>query len=424
MIGSPGQANYAAANTFLDALAAHRRAQGLPARLDRLGAWAASGMTGRAAGRSRRAWPRMRQRLGLAPLRRAGPGPVRRRPRCRAAAGPGSARHAVLRSGQQADAAGGARAGRRLRAERRPRLACGAPCGRPEAERERPLLDLVRGHVAAVLGHLGGRGRAGTAFQDLGFDSLAAVELRNRLVTATGLRLPATLVFDYPTPRLAGGAPADLASGRQALPSVARRCDRRRRADRDRRHGLPLPRRGRSPEELGSWSRGGGDAISGFPEDRGWDLDGSTTPTPTGRAPAMSARGASSTTRPSFDADFFGISPREALMDPQQRLLLETCWEPWSAPGIDPALPARQRHRCLRRGHVPGLRDRREPSGLGATYGYAAASSPGGSPTPSDSRAPRSPSTPPAAPRWSPCTWPARRCAGGSASSRWPAASP
>jgi NADPH:quinone reductase-like Zn-dependent oxidoreductase/acyl carrier protein len=202
-LGGPGQGNYAAANSFLDALATNRRARGLAGTSMAWGLWEqTSGMTSALSesDRSRLARSGMgvlsdEEGLGLfdlvvdahEALMVAMPLDLRAlRAQARMGVLPavlgGLVRMPAPRASEH-----GASLARRLAAA-------------PEDEREGLVLELVRAHVAAVLGHASPETiDSQSAFKDLGFDSLAAVELRNRLNMATGLRLSATLVFDYPT---------------------------------------------------------------------------------------------------------------------------------------------------------------------------------------------------------------------------------
>ncbi|MCQ8195559.1 SDR family NAD(P)-dependent oxidoreductase, partial [Streptomyces sp. RCU064] len=405
VLGSAGQANYAAANTFLDGLAQRRRAMGLPGVSLAWGMWAErSGMTGHLAEADLSRMTRgglvpfsseeglrlfdtsgrlaegvvvpARLDLGhLAATADATPVPplltglVRRSvPQRRASAqeGPGSQ---------------GASLARRL-------------SGLGQGERQRMLLRLVQEHAATVLGH-GSASAVDTdrGFLELGFDSLTAVELRNRLNAATGLRLPATLIFDYPTPAaLAGHLGAEIVPvAADESPDVAAELDRLettllgtdtsaddavRALVADQVKGPPsrdhlrrvtadlhqarqrlrdvesaarepiaivgmscrFPGGVRSPEEFWRLLSGGEDAITAFPDDRGWDVGALYDADPDRPGTSYAREGGFLYDIGDFDADFFGISPREALaMDPQQRLLLETSWEAIERAGIDPA---------------------------------------------------------------------------------------
>ena len=214
----------------------------------------------------------------------------------------------------------------------------------PEGEREAVALEFIRTQIATVFGHDSPQAIAPQqAFKDMGFDSLAAVELRNRLAAATGMRLPATLVFDYPTPTAlashllaeatASGAAKPLAiratASEEPIAIIAMACR--------------YPGGVSSPEDLWRLLEAGEDGISQFPTDRGWDLERLYDPDPDTPGTSYAREGGFLHEAADFDAEFFGISPREALAtDPQQRLLLEACWEALGGGGDRPGLTARK----------------------------------------------------------------------------------
>ncbi|MET7403725.1 SDR family NAD(P)-dependent oxidoreductase, partial [Dactylosporangium sp. NPDC005572] len=339
VIGTPGQANYAAANAYLDALARHRPRtvslawgmwsgdDSLTGALtaqdrDRLARFGVVPMTDRyaldlldqalAAGSAHR----VTARLGLAALRRNGDALP---PLFHGLVPPATARAASLSerlAGLDADA------------------------------RLDLLLRTTRTSTAAVLGHAGVDAiRPDRPFKDAGFDSLTALELRNRLAEATGLDLPNTLVFDHPTPYAVaehlrdafgtagttGAGPAPVAvtaaaghHGDGPIAIVGMACRYPGGAD--------------TPDRLWRLVADGADAISTFPTNRGWDLDELYDPDPEAAGRSYARHGGFLHDADRFDPAFFDITPREALaIDPQQRLLLETAWEALEDAGIDPA---------------------------------------------------------------------------------------
>ncbi|MFJ6186488.1 type I polyketide synthase, partial [Streptomyces sp. NPDC092295] len=207
VLGGPGQANYAAANAFLDGLAAHRRAQGLAATSVAWGVWQSGGIN---AGLTEKDLGRL-ARDGFRPIE-----PREGRALFDRATADGRAALvavplglAALRAKDQVPAALGELAGTAGRRARSTAATADSPTAGlaeqlatlGESEREQLLLSLVQSEVAAVLARTDPEGISPErAFQELGFDSLTAVELRNRLGAATGLALPPSLVFDHPTP--------------------------------------------------------------------------------------------------------------------------------------------------------------------------------------------------------------------------------
>ncbi|MFE2295007.1 SDR family NAD(P)-dependent oxidoreductase [Streptomyces sp. NPDC059452] len=387
--GSGDHGAYAAANAYLDALAQHRRARGLTATTVDWGIWQAENpWQDRVAGEDadlfnleQHGLPRIAPDLAVHALRQAldddetvltvadvdwerfaavftstRPSPL--------LTGIPEARRALEAATGDTEAPAAALLRQRL-----------AALG--ESEQHRLLLELVRTHAAAVLGHATVDAiRPGKAFQDMGFASLTAVELRNRLNTATGLRLPSTLIFDHPSSTALAQEIRTELLGRQATepdssepdssetgsselgssetgssePDLDRSGPDRSSLDTAVHPPAPdddliaivsmacrFPGGIGTPEDLWRLLADGGDAVSDLPTDRGWDIEALYDPDPDHPGTSTTRRGGFLHNAADFDAEFFGISPREALaMDPQQRLLLETTWEAIERAAIDP----------------------------------------------------------------------------------------
>ncbi|MFI0822804.1 SDR family NAD(P)-dependent oxidoreductase, partial [Streptomyces sp. NPDC021098] len=341
--GGSRQAAYAAANTYLDALAEHRRAQGLPATSIAWGPWSDAGMAADETALS------FYGRRGLAPL-----SPDRAVAALHQAlihrdttitvadidwetfpATFTAQRPSPLLSdlmGSAVDPADRHRAPSAVTPLRQQLDSSTA------AQQHQLLLHQIQSLAAAILGHIGPDAVPATQpFQELGFDSLTAVELRNQLATLTGIDLPPSLIFDHPTPHaLATHLCADILGQQTAVAAPAPTAAALDEPIAIVGMACRYPGGARNPKDLWELVVAHRDAITEMPTDRHWDLNALFHPDPDHPGTSYVREGGFLHEAPAFDAAFFGISPREAVaMDPQQRLLLETAWETFENAGLD-----------------------------------------------------------------------------------------
>jgi acyl transferase domain-containing protein/thioesterase domain-containing protein/acyl carrier protein len=342
-LGSAGRANYAAASTFLDALAAHRQAGGLAATSL---AWGPLAPAVDAPGDPDPAALSRAERMGLVSM--SPQGALESLDAARSLAepllAPAEFDRAVLRGQAKLGTLPPVLRGL-VRLPRRRQGESSSLAQRlakvPEAERQLVAQELVRTHAAAVLGHTSAAEvDPDRALRELGLDSLGAVELRNRLAADTGLSLAPAVVFDHPSvaalgkflleqtssaPESVRVLPAAATSSEEPIAIVGMACR--------------YPGGIGSAEQLWDLVASGGDAIGGFPLDRGWDQERIFDPDPSNVGTTHVLEGGFIDDVADFDAGFFGISPREAItLDPQQRLLLEVSWEALEDAGLDPRL--------------------------------------------------------------------------------------
>jgi polyketide synthase 12 len=347
--GSGRQAIYAAANAFLDAFVEHRVGLGLPAMSVAWSAWASSSADDPSQhDLRRRGLEPLDPKLAIAALQqgidhrdinvivadidwaRFAPSFAAARPR------PLLDEIAEAKAALEGSDSGSEPDDARLLARLR---------NLSEGERLRALVNLVLGETAAVLGyHDASRLDANTGFVDLGLDSLMAVEVRRRLHRETGLNLPATLVFDHPSPQhVAAFLLAGLAPALGVAPDE--HVERDFHAGPTTTHeplaiigvGLRMPGGIVDLRSLWKFLSDGREAVGPMPATR-WNVDEFYDPDPESKGHSYVRDGSFLDQIDQFDPAFFGISPREAKnIDPQHRLLLEAGWQALESAGVIPS---------------------------------------------------------------------------------------
>ena len=344
MMGAPGQANYAAANAYLDALAHQRRAEGLPALSINWGPWDEIGMAARVDSRQKQRWEA--QGVGAIPPDQG----VEKLERLIAPEGPTQVGVLVVdwtRFFKQFPAGVVPRvlselvptAGRDGAARKVDERLLDQFEEAPAGEREELLREYVRGQAARVLRLPSERPLdARQPLNELGMDSLMAVELRDRLGAAVGRTLPATLLFNHPTVAQLGAFLArellDLKRGpATALPAAPVASPHEPIAIIGLACRLPGAR---NADEYWELLRSGKDAVTEVPPER-WPVDAFYDADPEAPGKMYTRRAGFVTDVDQFDAAFFGVAPKEAVnMDPQQRLLLEVSWQALENAGLAP----------------------------------------------------------------------------------------
>jgi acyl transferase domain-containing protein/acyl-CoA synthetase (AMP-forming)/AMP-acid ligase II/acyl carrier protein/SAM-dependent methyltransferase len=355
LLGSPGQANYAAANAFLDGLAHHRLALGLPALSINWGPWSDVGMASRRATSSLH-W----SRTGLELI-----SPARGREALARALDLGLPQVAIIASNPSWPASftttgrspvldelvGRPRGHGDEKGTESPSVRAKLLKQVPPERRREALAEYLQEAIASIL-RLAPNERPDrtTGFFEIGMDSLMAVELRNRLMAdlQPAEPLPSTLSFNYPTiDDLAGHLAGVLADQRPSPDAVPGPSEHIPSPPGVAEHGVDAPIAivgggCRFPGDVDSlesfWTLlcEGRDAITRVPPGR-WDADALYNPDPESAGTIVTRSGGFVAGLDRFDAEFFGISPREAAsLDPQQRMVLEVAWEALEHAGIPP----------------------------------------------------------------------------------------